>query len=198
METSGIIRSITTRLRRYVHERRKVLRRGSRYEARLPFIITPLGASKLSGKRRTTTTTVPALIGHTRDLSETSLTLLLPSVRAGNVYLTDGDNCLEIKLELPGRPVSLLTNCVRFEQLPRKDAGCGYLLVVRIVGVDDDARARYLSYLKTVKKSGRRTRDRRQAPATTPAATKSAAQASTWDTLTPSSINNAFEQFLNK
>jgi hypothetical protein len=88
MEHSGFIRSVTTRLRKYVSDRRKVLRRGSRYEARLPFIITPLGAAKPSRKRLPT---APALIGHTRDLSETSMTLLLPSVRVGNVYLTDGE-----------------------------------------------------------------------------------------------------------
>lgn len=195
MEASGFIRSVTTRLRRYVTDRRKVLRRGSRYEARLPFIITPLGAAKRSGKRLPI---APALIGHTRDLSETSMTLLLPSVRVGNVYLTDAESCLEVRLELPGGPVSILTNCVRFEQLPRKEAGCGYLLAVRIVEIEDHARACYLSYLNTVKKNGRRTRERRQALTPPSTSTKSTTQAGTWEALTPASIINAFKQFLDK
>lgn len=195
MQPSGFIRFVTTRLRRYMSDRHKALRRGSRYEARLPFIITPLGAAKLSRKRLRT---APSLVGHTRDLGETSMTLLLPSVRIGNVYLTDSENCLEVRLELPGGPVSVLTNCVRFEQLPRKDAGCGYLLAVRMTEIEDDARARYLSFLKTVKKKGGRPHERRQVLTPPPASTQGAAQAGAWDAPTPASINSAFEQFLDK
>jgi hypothetical protein len=195
MVLSGFIRSVTTRLRRYFSDRRKGLRRGSRYEARLPLIITPLGSAKYAGKRLPN---APSLVGHTRDLSETSLTLLLPAVRVGNVYLTDGENCLEVRLELPGAPVSILTNCVRFEQLPRKDAGCRYLLAVRIVELQDDARAQYISYLKTVEKKGGLTRDRRQANISPASGAKNLSQAGAWDTLTPTSINNAFERFLDK
>ena len=195
MASSGFIRSFTTRLRRLVSDRRKSLRRGSRYEARLPFAISLVGDARLSRKR---VSNAPSLIGHTRDLSETSMTLLLPSVRIGNAYLTDGESCLEVRLELPGGSVSMLTYCVRFEQLPRKDAGCGYLLAVRIVVVEDDARSRYLAYLKTIEKNGRRTRERRQALAPTPTPTQTTTQTGTWDALTPASINSAFEQFLDK
>jgi hypothetical protein len=195
MASSGFIHSLTMRLRRLVSDRRKALRRGARYEARLPFVITPLGAAKRSGKRLPS---ARSLIGHTRDLSETSMTLLLPSVRVGNAYLTDGESCLEVRLELADGPVTLLTNSVRFEQLPRKDDGCGYLLAVRIVGIEDDARARYLSYLKTVNKRGRRRPERRQALTPPPALTQTTTQTGTWDALTPASINSAFEQFLDE
>lgn len=138
------------------------------------------------------------MVGHTRDLSETSMTLLLPSVRAGNIYLTDGANCLEVKLELPGGPVTILTNSIRFEQLSRKEAGCSYLLAVRINEMQKDERARYKSFLKTIKRKRSRTRDRRQSTSTPSSAVapQSTPQATTLDALTPASINHAFEQFL--
>jgi hypothetical protein len=195
MASPGFIRSVTTRLRRLISDRRKAFRRGTRYEARLPFVISPVGAARLSRKRLPN---APSLVGHTRDLSETSMTLLLPSVRIGNVYLTDGENCLEVRLELPGGPVTMLTYCVRFEQLARKDAGCGYLLAVRIFIIEDDARVRYLAYLKSVKKNGKRTRERRQALAPPPTLTKPTTQTGTLDALTPASVISAFEQFLDK
>ena len=195
MEPSDLIRSVTERLRRYVGERRKSLRRGPRFEARLPFTITLIGNAKGSGKRRMS---AAAIVGHTRDLSGTSMTLLLPSVRVGNAYLTDGEICLEVKLELPDGQVTMLTNCVRFEQLARKEDGCSYLLAVCIVEMETDERARYLSFLESIGKKGRRTRERRQAAASASTNTKSTAQAGTWESLTPASIDNAFEQFLEE
>jgi hypothetical protein len=70
---------------------------------------------------------------------------------------------------------------------------------VRIAEIEDDVRATYLSYLKTFKKKGGRPRERKQALPTPQIPTKStAAQAGTLDAITPASINNAFEQFLDE
>ena len=129
----GLISSITARLRNYLKGRRGLLRRGERYDARLPFVITLLGTDRVSARFLRD---VPALVGYTRDMSETGLTLLLPSVRAGDAYLTNVGSSLELKLDLPGGAVTMLTTSVRFEQLSRKEAGCGYLLAVSIVSKD--------------------------------------------------------------
>ena len=194
-KSSGLIRSVTARLRRYMDERRAVL--GSAGDARkqLPFIITPRGTNRVAAR---SLRDAPSLVGHTRELSETGLTLLLPSVRAGDAYLTDGETRLEVRLELPGGPVTMQAACVRFDHLQRQEFGCSYLLRVRIVEMQKSERERYLAYLKTVRKGGS-ARDGRQ-PSQVAAASSNGsngkAQAGAWDALTPASVSKAFEQFL--
>lgn len=137
----------------------------------------------------------PALVGYTRELTKRGLTLLLPSVRLGNVYLTAGESYLGVKLQLPDGPVAMLTVSVWFEQLPHKEAECSYLLDVRIVKMQNADRERYLAYLTTVKNKSKRRRD--PAPAApVPNGSHSAAQAGRGEALTPASVNQAFEQFL--
>src|SRR5205085_5003380 len=139
----GLIRSVTAYLSRYVKGRRRLLLRGERFESRLPFIITLLGI----GRRSRSLGDTLSLVGHTRDLSETGLTLLLPSVRVGDAYLTDGGCCLRVKLDLPGGAVTMMTTSVRFEQLTRREAGCSYLLAVHIAEMQKAERERYGKYL---------------------------------------------------
>jgi hypothetical protein len=190
-KTFNLIKSVAARLGRSLNKRRRVLRLGVRFEARLPFIVTLLGTENGSAKGHRDT---PALFGFTSNLSETGLTLLLPSVRIGNAYLTDVESYLEVKLELPGGPVAIRTASVRFEQLARKDAGCGYLLAVRIVNMQNDDRDRYVAYLKTIGNEERGTRERGKAQ-TVINGSNNTTQAGKWEALTPASVNKAFEQF---
>ncbi|MDT4955400.1 MAG: hypothetical protein QOJ02_3538 [Acidobacteriota bacterium] len=192
-KTSELIRSVTKRLRKYVNDRRRALRRDARSEARLPFIIT----LRVPGKSAVAKSLAdaPAIVGHTRDMSASGLTLLLPSVRIGDLYLTDVESRLEVKLALPDGPLKILTASVRFEQLKGKEAGCSYLLAVRIVEMQNDARDRYIAYLKTIRSKGRRARERRQAQAGALTGPNSKAQSGTWEALTPASVSSAFEQF---
>src|ERR1041384_4773078 len=118
-KSSGLISSVASRLRRYVKGGGRFLRHGKRYEMRLPFIVTLLGRG-----RRRARSLQDALVGYTRDVSETGLTLLLPSVRVGDAYLTDAGSLLEVKLELPDGAVRMLATSVRFEQLSPEEAGC--------------------------------------------------------------------------
>src|SRR5947199_7655548 len=195
-KSSGFIRSVTSHLRRYVKGHGQFLRHGKRFEARLPFIITLFDAGRGVARSRQDES---ALIGYTRDVSETGLTLLLPSVRVGNAYLTDAVSRLEVKLEVPGGTVKMLATSVRFEQLARKEAGCGYLLAVHIIEMQKDEHERYSQYLKTAGSKGKRTREGLKAQAQ-PAhiAPNGNVQRGAWDALTPASVNQAFEQFLRK
>jgi hypothetical protein len=193
-KTSNFIKSTVARLSKFLHKRRRVLRLGARFDARLPFLITLLGTDKGSGKNQTDLTA--ALVGFTRDLSETGLTLMLPSMRIGDAYLTDAESYLDVKLELPGGAVALRTVSVRFEQLGRMEAGCSYLLAVRIINMQNDDRDRYVAYLKTVgrrmkgkSKRGKEGEDSDASVTTTP---------SKWETLTPASVDQAFEQFVQE
>lgn len=191
---SHLIKSVAARVGRYVNKRRRSLRLGVRFETRLPFLITMLGTERGSTKGLQDN---PALVGFTRNLSETGLTLLLPSVRIGNAYLTDVESYLDVRLELPGGPVAIRTASVRFEQLPRREAGCGYLLAVRIVNMQNDERDRYVAYLKTLgsKKQGLRERVKAHAVIN---GSNLAAQTANWEDPTPASVSKAFEQFVRE
>lgn len=190
------MRSVTAFLRKYVNDRRRALRRGARFEASLPFIVSPLAIEEDSAQ--CPPADAPALVGHTRDISDSGLTLLLPSVRVGSVYLTDRENYLGIKLELPSGPAAMLTVPARFEQLSQKEDGCGYLLGVRIIKMEAGERDRYIAYLSALESNESRTRERRQARSATLIGTNSTAQVGAWENLTPASVSMAFEKFLRE
>src|SRR4051812_1987857 len=194
-KSSGFIRSVTSHLRRYVKGHGRFLRHGKRFEARLPFIITLFNAGR--GVTRSPRDE-SALVGYTRDLSETGLTLLLPSVRVGDAYLTDAGSRLEVKLELPGGPVKMTATAIRFEQLTRKEAGCGYLLAVSVIEMQQDERERYLKYLKTAGRGKRAPEGAPAPPQPAHVAPNGNAQRGAWDALTPASVDQAFEKFLRK
>jgi hypothetical protein len=191
--TSAIIRFASARLRRYASERR-LLKGEARSEARLPFIITPVDSERASLKKLPD---APALVGYTRELSRRGLTLLLPSVRLGNVYLTAGESYLGVKLQLPDGPVVMLTVSDWFEQLAEKEVECSYLLDVRIVKMQKADRERYLAYLSAIKHKSKRKHERREAhDASTRNSSNGAGQSGKGDGLTTASVSQAFEQFL--
>src|SRR5215212_4706601 len=97
-----LIHSVTSRLRKYVGDRRRALRREARFDARLPFTISLLSAEDEQGDDFLSK---PSLSGQTRDISDRGLTLLLPSSRIRSVYLTVSDMYLGISLDLPNGPV---------------------------------------------------------------------------------------------
>ena len=193
-KTSNLIKSSATRLHKFLKRRRLVLRLGTRFDARLPFLVTLLGTDKGSVKNLHGD---PALVGFTRDLSETGLTLMLPSMRIGEAYLTDVESYLDVKLELPGGAVGIRTASVRFEQLEGIEAGCSYLLAVRIINMQNDDRDRYIAYLKTVgsKKKGN---SRHRKEPTVSNGSGNTPSSGKWETLTPASVDQAFERFVQE
>src|SRR3712207_6583354 len=116
---ADLIRSVTSRLRKYFGDRRRTFRRDARFEARLPFSISLLSAAEEPSEDITNS---PSLYGQTRDISERGLTLLLPSPRIRSAYLTVSDMYLRVSLELPGGSIGMVTTCARFEQLSAKEA----------------------------------------------------------------------------
>lgn len=195
-KTADLIRSVVARLRKFASGRHRVLIRGDRFDARLPLVVKLLGAEPGSRKR---SPDAPPLPGFTRNLSETGLTLLLPSVRIGDAYLTDIERHLEVKLELPDGPVAMHTIPVRFEQLPGREAGCGYLLAVRIVATSarNDDVARYVAYLKSLGRKEKGVPEERKIQAANSSSTNTN-QAGKWETLTPAAVSKAFEKFVRE
>lgn len=192
---ADLINSITARLRNYVGDRRRALRREARFEARLPFTISLLSAEDDAKERLPTAL---SLSGQTRDISDRGLTLLLPSARIRSIYLTDRDNYLGISLELPSGPIGMITTSVRFEQLSTKEAGFGYLLGVRIIKMQDGEQDRYMEYLNTLQLKERRASKPERAHVATTLVGQGMTQMSTWETLTPQAVSKSFEKFLRE
>ena len=151
----GLRNKAASLLRDYVTDRRRTaVRRGVRYDARLPFDVSIHDAGKPSDHiRRSTTKRAASLAGRTRDVGENDLTLVVPSIRIGGDYLTLEDNRLRIELALPGGPVELVAAPARFEQLAGDE---GYLVGVRILEMSDDDRRLYTEHLRTLTPTDRR------------------------------------------
>ena len=138
---SELPRRLVSHLRRFIGNRRH----SKRVRARLSFSLS-LSDPKVStnGSRR-----LPALSGHTLDVSATGLALIVPAIRIGEHYLAGSDHTLYIKLELPGGPVEMRVVAVRYESL---DDESGYLIGARIVDMSDPNRASFEKYVSAADK----------------------------------------------
>jgi c-di-GMP-binding flagellar brake protein YcgR len=126
-------------LRKFIGERRQFPRREAQRKARLVFTVAVAGGGAF-------TRTVP-VEGYTRDISESGLALVVPSLRSGSVYLTAGSKLRIVILNLPTGEVEIEAAPVRYEELPE---GEGHLIGVRITQISDRDRARLAQYIKTL------------------------------------------------
>lgn len=133
---SELPRKIVSHLRRFIGDRRRC----KRMRASLRFTLNlsdPRTSS--NGARR-----LPALDGHTLDVSSTGLALIVPAIRIGEHYLAGADRKLYVRLELPRGPVEMKVATVRYEGL---EDGTGYLIGARIVEMSDSDRASFEEYI---------------------------------------------------
>lgn len=139
------LRQQFTRLREFVADRRQGARYKSQRQARLLFNVSVVGAE--GGESQVQT--IP-LVGFTRDISETGLALIVPSLRVGDRYLIDeGCTLRVVLLDLPlSGEIEVYATPVRYEQL--KEPEIGHLIGVRITEMSDTDRDRLLHYLKTL------------------------------------------------
>ena len=138
---SELPRRIVSHLRRFIGNRRH----SKRVRARLSFTLS-LSDPKVSsnGSRR-----LPALNGHTLDVSSTGLALIVPAIRIGEHYLAGSDHRLYVKLDLPSGPVEMKVVSVRYESLEDES---GYLIGARIVEMSDADRAIFEKYVQAADK----------------------------------------------
>jgi PilZ domain len=140
-----LLRSIIARLRTVAGNRR----RARRYRIRLSVQISLLGVKSSAESAQSRR---PLKVeGHTRDLSATGLALMVPTIRAGEHYLTGEGRRLLVTLDHPQGPLHLEVSPVRYEQLDEGDAETGYLIGARIIEMSDADRARFNAYLEGVK-----------------------------------------------
>ncbi len=134
------LRKITSRLRELVADRR----RAPRYRERLPVMVALLDAG--SGAEPANSS------GHTRDLSEDGLGLVLPNIRVGGRYLVGDSVTLRVTLKLPEGYARLYGTPVRYQKLEDEGADKGFLIGLRLTETSDRDYALLASYLKSLKK----------------------------------------------
>ena len=120
-----------------------------RHELRLPLTISLSDTRFMSASLNCP----PTLSGYTRNISDTGLSLVLPSVHLGNRYLMDGDLNLSVRIELPQGAVNFQVAAVRFEMLDEDQVEWGYLVGMRIVKIAEQERQRLTQYLRHVNES---------------------------------------------
>lgn len=138
-------RTLVSRLRQYVGDRRH----SKRQRARLSLSISLIPATKsLNGPRR-----INWMDGHTQDLSSNGLALVVPRITLGEHHLVGENRALNLKLQLPSGLVEMQVTPVRYERLEEDLGETGYLIAVKIVRISEDERAQYSAYVATLRES---------------------------------------------
>jgi hypothetical protein len=141
-----LIRSIASRLREFVGNRRRAPRYVTHLEAGLA-----LSVSLPNAPKSTRIDGHPLrLAGYTRDISATGLALVVPSIRIGDKYVTSENRTLQITLKLPSGLIEVKATPVRYSPLDNEGADTGYLIGVQITNMSDEDRARFDDYLQTL------------------------------------------------
>ena len=135
-----LVRSVVSRVRVFFNDRRQ----SPRLRARVMFTV----AISRTANGKPTRCQNPTLKGHTRDLSERGIGLLVPQVHLDGHHLAAEGRELELQLEIGGgAPISLLVMPRRYERLDEAEMGCNYLIGTRIVKIEEADRARYLKFV---------------------------------------------------
>jgi hypothetical protein len=123
-------------------DRRQSPRLDANLEARLDFsVLLREAESADSGVQH-----MRAVAGHTENLSELGLAVVLHAQNIDEQYLTGGDGSMSIELDLPnGLSIEIQATPVRYEK--RED---GYLIGARISEISERHRELYNEYLREI------------------------------------------------
>jgi hypothetical protein len=135
------LRTIASRLREMVGNRRRAPRRHLRLAVFVSLLDATPGAPPAGG-----------VAGHTRDVSESGLGVVLPVIRLGGRYLVGEGVTLRLTLKLGEESARLYGTPVRYERLDEGQDGQtspGFLLGIRLH--EDGDRALLSEYLKGIK-----------------------------------------------
>lgn len=136
------LRTIASRLRELVGNRRRAPRHRMRLAVFVSLLDSAPGAPPAAG-----------VAGHTCDLSESGLGVLLPAIRLGGRYLVGDAVTLRLTLKLGDNSARLYGTPVRYERLDKGEDGQndpGFLVGIRLT--EDGDRALLAEYLKSLKK----------------------------------------------
>lgn len=136
------LRTIASRLREFVGNRRRAPRRHVRLAVFVSLLDPAPGAPPAGG-----------VAGHTRDVSESGLGVVIPAIRLGDRYLVGDGVTLRLTLKLGEQSARLYGTPVRYERLdegPDGQTDPGFLLGIRLT--EDGDRALLADYLKSLQK----------------------------------------------
>ncbi len=142
---SELVRSVVSRFSRFIIDRRGE----PRVSVRLPFSISIQGTNGNGngGRER-------LLEGHTRDVSAGGLGLIVNTVRIDGYCIVVDGRPRRLVLQLPDGPVTMLVLPFRSERLG--DSGAGYIIGAEITDIGEEDRQRYLEYVLSGLKPGRK------------------------------------------
>jgi hypothetical protein len=155
-----LVRSITARLREFVHDRRCA----KRYPVRLSCQVelakastrTEVSGLKAAGLKLETLNTPGSNLkshiieGHTRDVSSDGIALILPAIRIGDHYLAGEHHPLLVRLQLPESVIEMHTVAVRYDSFTDEDQEAGYIVGARITQLGQEGRAQYVEFLNSL------------------------------------------------
>jgi PilZ domain len=141
----SVLTNLIARLRKPRGERRAAPRYATHLENRLS-VSVHLADAKPASER--TQRAPQELIGHTRDVSESGLGVVLPDVRIAGRVIVGSDRGLLVRLWLPGRVVEMSARAVR--HAPLEGGEPGYLVGIEIQAMSQDDRAYYLKFLRSL------------------------------------------------
>lgn len=148
-----VMRLLASRLREYVINRRSA----RRYKVNLPASIA-LVASKYVGKQdakngKAEEQVSSFISGHTRDISESGIGVVVSKIHIEGRYLTDQDRLLLIKVELPNEDIIQFKAVAKRHQPVEKEQNeKGFLIGAQIKDIDEENRAKLIAYLKDIQK----------------------------------------------
>lgn len=119
-----------------------------RYQTHLPLNISLLDSKKSARGNPCRLN----MSGYVRDISQTGLSLVVPSVRLGNRYLTDGSLPLEVQVEMPDGRINIQVVPVRYDMFEENQAELRYAIGARIIKIADADRKRLFEYLEQASK----------------------------------------------
>ena len=129
---------------------RRATRHAAQLDARLFFqLSTPEPDGTNDNAIRTPRTL--RLVGRTRNISETGIAFIVPTLRIGGEFAHVIGSRLLIRLYLPGGHVEIHATPVRYEQLSPSSSERGYLIGVRITEMTDSEWVRMVEYIRTLR-----------------------------------------------
>jgi len=144
-----LVRSVVSRVRVYFKDRRQ----SPRLRVRLVFSV----AINREGNGNGSSSRARSLQGHTRDLSQSGVALLVPQVHLDGHHLAAEGRELKVQLQIgSGDPISMVVMPRRYERLEEAELGCAYLIGARILRIDEADRVKYLTFLRDGLESSQR------------------------------------------
>lgn len=138
-----LFRSLASRLREYVGDRRRT----ERHRAVLPVSVSLIQKTKrLNGEPPSA-----ALGGHTRDVSSDGLSVIVPAIHIDGHHLVGEGRTLLIELHVSDTTVQIKATPVRYERLDEDETDSGYLIGMHISDMRNEELAKYQEYVDGLK-----------------------------------------------